>query len=191
MTRRTGVGYDPAVAGAEYLSGAIAELRKYRRLADAALKQVPPDGLFTAIGPESNSIAVVMKHISGNMRSRWTNFLSSDGEKPTRERDSEFEIGEADDAASIRRRWDEGWDLLFGALEPLTEADLSRTITIRGEPHSVMEAIQRQLTHYAYHIGQIVFLARHAAGERWHSLSIPRGQSKTFDVSKSGSPYKI
>jgi uncharacterized damage-inducible protein DinB len=179
------------MAGADYLSGAIAELRKYRRLADAALLQVPEDQLFAVIGPESNSIAVVMKHIAGNMRSRWTNFLSSDGEKPTRERDSEFEIGEADDAASTRRRWDEGWELLFAALEPLTEADMSRTVTIRNEPHSVMEAIQRQLTHYAYHIGQIVFLARHAAGSKWHSLSIPRGQSKTFDVSKSGSPYKI
>jgi hypothetical protein len=179
------------VAGAEYLSGAIAELRKYRRLADAALKQVPADRLFAAIGPESNSIAVVMKHISGNMRSRWTGFLTSDGEKPNRERDSEFEIGPGDDAAEIRRRWDEGWDLMFAALEPLSEADLSRTITIRGEPHSVMEAIQRQLTHYAYHIGQIVFLARHEAGHRWHSLSIPKGQSKTFDVSKSGSPYAV
>jgi len=185
------IRYDSRVPGADYLPTALSDFHKYRRLAEAALKQVPPDRLFTAIGPESNSIAVVMKHVSGNMRSRWTGFLSSDGEKPDRERDSEFEIGEGDDAASIRRRWDEGWDLLFAALEPLTEADLSRTITIRGEPHSVMEAIQRQLTHYAYHVGQIVFLARHAAGERWHSLSIPKGQSKTFDVSKSGSPYKI
>lgn len=183
--------YDPSMAGAEYLSGAISELRKYRRLAEAALRQVPEGQLFTTIGPESNSIAVVMKHIAGNMRSRWTDFLSSDGEKTTRERDSEFEIGPADDAASIRRMWDEGWELLFAALEPLSEADVSRTITIRGEPHTVMEAIQRQLTHYAYHIGQIVFLARHAAGGHWHSLSIPRGQSKSFDVAKSGTPYKI
>jgi uncharacterized damage-inducible protein DinB len=179
------------VASSEYLPTALSDFRKYRRLAEAALKQVPADQLFATIGPESNSIAVVMKHIAGNMRSRWTGFLSSDGEKPSRERDSEFEIGAADDGASIRRQWDEGWELLFAALEPLTEADLSRTITIRDEPHSVMEAIQRQLTHYAYHIGQIVFLARHAAGAKWHSLSIPRGQSKTFDVSKSGSPYKI
>ena len=179
------------MAGTDYLSVAIADLRKYRRLAEAALRQVPEDRLFDTIGPESNSIAVVMKHIAGNMRSRWTSFLTADGEKPDRERDSEFEIGAADDAAAIRRRWDEGWELLFAALEPLTEADASRTITIRGEPHTVMEAIQRQLTHYAYHIGQIVFLARHAAGPRWHSLSIPKGQSKTFDVSKSGSPYKI
>jgi hypothetical protein len=179
------------MAGVEYLSGAISELRKYRRLAEAALRQVPESQLFTTIGPESNSIAVVMKHIAGNMRSRWTHFLSSDGEKPARERDSEFEIGPGDDAASIRKMWDEGWELLFAALEPLSEADVSRTVTIRGEPHTVMEAIQRQLTHYAYHIGQIVFLARHAAGERWHSLSIPKGQSKTFDVSRSGTPYKI
>jgi uncharacterized damage-inducible protein DinB len=179
------------MAGADYLQTALSDFRKYRRLAEAALRQVPEDGLFTAIGPESNSIAVVMKHIAGNMRSRWTNFLHDDGEKTSRDRDSEFEIREGDDAASIRREWDAGWDLLFAALEPLTEADLSRTITIRGEAHSVMEAIQRQLTHYAYHIGQIVFLARHAAGSRWHSLSIPKGQSKTFDVSKAGTPYKF
>jgi hypothetical protein len=179
------------MAGADYLPGAISELRKYRRLAEAALRQVPEDRLFTAIGPESNSIALVMKHIAGNMRSRWTNFLSTDGEKADRERDNEFEIEPGDDAASIRRKWDHGWELLFAALEPLTEADVSRTVAIRGEPHTVMEAIQRQLTHYAYHIGQIVFLARHAAGERWHSLSIPKGQSKTFDVSKGGTPYKI
>lgn len=184
-------GYDPAMAGADYLKTTIAEFRKYRRLAEAALRQVPEDQLFATIGPESNSIAVVMKHVAGNMRSRWTNFLGSDGEKPSRERDSEFEIGPGDDAASLRRMWDEGWQLLFAAIEPLTEADLSRTITIRGEPHTVMEAMQRQLTHYAYHIGQIVFLARHAAGAKWHSLSIPKGQSKTFDVSKAGTPYKV
>jgi uncharacterized damage-inducible protein DinB len=183
--------YDPDMASVEYLPGVIAEFRKYRRLAEAALRQVPDDQLFATIGPESNSIAIVMKHIAGNMRSRWTGFLLSDGEKPDRERDSEFEIEAGEDAAAIRRKWDHGWELLFAALEPLTEADLSRTITIRDEPHTVMEAIQRQLTHYAYHIGQIVFLARHAAGGRWHSLSIPKGQSKTFDVSKSGTPYKV
>jgi len=182
--------YDAGVAGAEYLRGAIAELRKYRRMAEAAIAQVPDDHLFSTIGPESNSIAIVMKHIAGNQRSRWTDFLTTDGEK-NRERDSEFEREAADDAASIRRRWDAGWESLFAAVEPLSEADLGRTVAIRGEPHTVMEAIQRQLTHYAYHVGQIVFLARHFAGPGWKSLSIPKGQSKTFDVNKSGGAYRI
>ena len=182
--------YDAGVAGADYLRGAIAELRKYRRLAEAAIAQVPEAALFSTIGPESNSIAIVMKHIAGNQRSRWTDFLTTDGEK-NRERDSEFEREAADDAASIRRRWDAGWESLFAAVEPLSEADLGRTVAIRGEPHTVMEAIQRQLTHYAYHVGQIVFLARHFAGPGWKSLSIPKGQSKTFDVNKSGGAYRI
>ena len=183
--------YDAGVAGADYLRGAIAELRKYRRLAEAAIAQVPEEHFFSTIGPESNSIAIVMKHIAGNMRSRWTDFLTADGEKPDRERDSEFEREDGDDSAGVRRRWDAGWEALFAAVEPLSEADLSRTVTIRGEPHTVMEAIQRQLTHYAYHVGQIVFLARHFTGPGWKSLSIPKGQSKTFDVNKSGGAYRI
>jgi uncharacterized damage-inducible protein DinB len=179
------------VAGADYLRGAIAELRKYRRLAEAAIAQVPEEHFFSTIGPESNSIAIVMKHIAGNMRSRWTDFLTADGEKPDRQRDSEFEREGGDDPAGVRRRWDAGWEALFAAVEPLSEADLGRTVAIRGEPHTVMEAIQRQLTHYAYHVGQIVFLARHFAGPGWKSLSIPKGQSKTFDVNKSGGAYRI
>jgi hypothetical protein len=131
-----------------------------------------------------------MKHISGNMRSRWTNFLTTDGEKPDRDRDSEFEQSDADTREAVLTRWESGWRLLFEALDPLTEDDLQKTVTIRGEPHTVLQAINRQLTHYASHVGQIVFLAKHLAGPRWQSLSIPRGKSRQFDVTKEGTPYR-
>src|SRR5689334_5574134 len=157
-------------------------------MADAAVAQVPDAKWFVRIDPEANSLALLMKHMAGNMRSRWTDFLTSDGEKPDRDRDGEFEE-EKDSPASVRARWEEGWARLFAAIEPLTAADLDRTITIRGEPHSVLQALQRQLTHYAYHVGQIVFLAKHLAGPAWKSLSIPRGKSKEFEVAKDGSRY--
>ena len=172
--------YDAGVAGADYLRGAIAELRKYRRLAEAAIAQVPEEHFFSTIGPESNSIAIVMKHIAGNMRSRWTDFLTSDGEKPDRNRDTEF----ADPPAtreSLMQTWSDGWNAMFTALGPLTDADLNRTVTIRGEAHSVMQAINRQTAHYAYHCGQIVFLAKHLHHSNWKSLSVPRGQSAQFN----------
>jgi hypothetical protein len=174
-----------------FLEDAILQLRKYKGLADGALAQVADDDLFRSVDAESNSIAIVMKHISGNMRSRWTDFLTTDGEKPDRDRDTEFETEDGDTRASIGKRWEEGWRLLFAAVEGLSPADLSRTVAIRGEPHTVLQAIQRQLTHYAYHVGQIVFLARHFAGPRWRSLSIPKGRSKEFDVSMKGTPYTI
>ena len=171
-----------------YLTDAVREFRKYRKMADGALGQVPESKWFVRLDPETNSLAVLMKHMSGNMRSRWTDFLTSDGEKPDRNRDGEFEE-ETDTSASIRARWEEGWGRLFAAIEPLTPADLARTVTIRGEPHTVLQALQRQLTHYAYHVGQIVFLAKHLAGPDWRSLSIPRGRSKEFEVAKDGSSY--
>jgi Protein of unknown function (DUF1572) len=173
-----------------FLDDAIVQLRKYKGLADGALAQVADGDLFRSADSESNSIAIVMKHVSGNMRSRWTDFLSTDGEKPDRNRDSEFEKDSTDTRASITARWEEGWRLLFAAVEGLSPADLSRTVAIRGEPHTVLQAVQRQLTHYAYHVGQIVFLARHFAGPRWRSLSIPKGQSKDFDVARDGRPYR-
>ncbi len=167
-----------------YVKDSIALFRQYKRLADRAIEQMSDEQLYTAIDPESNSIAIIMKHIAGNMRSRWTDFLSSDGEKPNRNRDTEFEAAPAT-RAELLAMWEEGWRLVFAALEPLSDTDLTRKVSIRTEPHSVMQAINRQIAHYAMHIGQIVFLAKHLAGANWKTLSIPRGKSAEFmgDVS--------
>ena len=177
--------------GRLYLEDAVRQLQKYKALADKAMAQVADTDLFRAPDPESNSIAVVVKHIAGNMRSRWTDFLTTDGEKPDRDRDTEFELGIADTADRLRERWEDGWKLLLDALADLRPADLARSVPIRGEPHTVLQAIQRQLTHYAYHVGQMVYVARHYAGPRWKSLSIPKGKSREFDVAKSGEPYRL
>jgi hypothetical protein len=153
----------------------------YRKLGERAIEQCPDQDLMTAPDAESNSIAVLVKHLAGNMRSRWTDFLTTDGEKPDRNRDSEFE-----DAPKTRQEllqvWERGWHCVFSALESLTDADLTRTVTIRTEPHSVMQAVNRQLGHYAYHVGQIVFLAKHfaATADSWKSLTVPRGKSSQF-----------
>ncbi|HTZ89473.1 MAG TPA: DUF1572 domain-containing protein [Alloacidobacterium sp.] len=163
-----------------YVTDAVAIFRYYKKLAEAALAQVSDEHLQTVIDLESNSLAIIVKHMAGNMRSRWTDFLTTDGEKPDRNRDCEFE-----DAPATRSQllclWEEGWSRLFAALEPLTDADLSRTITIRGEAHSVMQAINRQVAHYSYHCGQIVFLARHLESGGWKCLSVPRKQSNEFN----------
>ena len=163
-----------------YLEDSVELFRHYKRLADRAMAQVADEHLFAALGEESNSIAIVVKHLAGNMRSRWTDFLTSDGEKPTRDRDSEFEYP-AETREALLRDWESGWACVFGALEPLTDDDLERTVMIRGEAHSVMQAINRQVAHYAHHIGQIVLLAKHFAGPEWQSLSIPRRQSDEFN----------
>lgn len=163
-----------------YLQDSLTIFRYYKRLADRAMEQVRDEDLFTVLDSESNSIAVIAKHMAGNMRSRWTDFLSSDGEKPARDRDSEF-VDPPMTRAALKQMWDDGWACLFGALEPLADADLERTVTIRGEPHSVMQAINRQAAHYSYHVGQIVLLAKHFAGERWESLSVPRNKSAEFN----------
>jgi uncharacterized protein DUF1572 len=173
----------------DWLTDARREFEKYRRMAERATAQVPESRWFERIDAEANSVALVMKHLAGNLRSRWTDFLTSDGEKPDRDRDSEFEDAPGDDAAAIRARWDAGWACLFAALDSLSPADLVRTVTIRGEPHTVAQAIQRQLTHYAYHVGQIVLLAKHEAGPGWKTLSIARGRSREFDVAKDGRTY--
>ena len=144
------------------------------------MEQVSDDQPFATLDEEMNSIAVIVKHMAGNMRSRWTNFLISDGEKPDRNRDQEFEAPPATREALLKL-WEDGWNCLFSALKPLVDADLSRTVTIRGEPHSVVQAINRQLAHYPYHCGQIVFLAKHFRGREWKSLSIPRGKSTSFN----------
>jgi len=144
------------------------------------MAQINDDQLFTALDPESNSIAIVVKHMVGNMRSRFTDFLSTDGEKPSRNRDAEF-IDPVQTRQALLNEWEAGWTCLFAALESLTEGDLKRTITIRSEPHSVLQAINRQVAHYAYHVGQIVMLAKHLGQERWQSLSVPRNRSAEFN----------
>jgi hypothetical protein len=154
--------------------------RYYKRLAERAMEQVSDEQLFAAIDSEANSIAVIVKHMTGNMRSRFTDFLTTDGEKPWRDRDSEF-VEPPATRKEVMAVWDDGWNRVFSAIEPLTDADLVRTVTIRGEAHSVMQAINRQLAHYPHHVGQIVFLAKHFAGDRWQSLSVPRNQSAEFN----------
>ncbi len=162
-----------------YLEDARAVLRQYKKLAEDAIAQVNDEQLYTTLDPEMNSIAIIMKHMAGNMRSRWTDFLTSDGEKPDRNRDSEF-VDPPPTRAALMELWEDGWNRLFSAIDPLTDSDLSRTVTIRGEPHSVVQAINRQLAHYASHCGQIILLAKHFAADHWKSLSIPRGQSAAF-----------
>ena len=179
-----------AELGREFLKDALSEFRKYKGFADKAVAQVADADFFRQIDPETNSIGIVMKHITGNLRSRWTDFLTTDGEKPDRDRDREFEKEGDDTREAILALWESGWRRLFAALEPLSDDDLQKTVTIRGEPHTVVQAINRQMTHYASHIGQIVLLAKHFAGDRWKTLSIPRGKSREFDVSKAGAPYR-
>lgn len=156
-----------------YLKDAVSVFRYYQTLAERALGQVADENLYWQPDPESNSIALVMKHMAGNMRSRWTDFLTTDGEKPDRQRDTEFEAPPAT-REELMEMWTKGWNRVYAALEPLSDADLTRTVTIRGEAHSVMQAINRQLAHYAYHCGQIVFLAKHLHSDEWQSLTIPR-----------------
>jgi len=165
-----------------YFEDAILQFRKLKDLADKALAQVRDKDFLRALDPESNSIAAVVKHIAGNMRSRWTDFLTSDGEKPDRKRDTEFAISGGDSRENLMAQWEAGWRRLFDALDPLGSDDLDRAVLIRGEPHTVLQAVNRQLTHIAYHVGQIVFLARHFASGHWKSLSIPRGKSEEFNA---------
>jgi hypothetical protein len=174
-----------------YLEDTLLQLRKLKDLADKAIAQIEGEQVFAVLDPEANSIAIIMKHVAGNMRSRWTDFLTSDGEKQTRDRDGEFMVEPDDTLGNIMSDWDDGWNLVLGAIGALTPDDLRKTVTIRGEQHSVIEAINRQVTHYAAHVGQIVLLAKHYAGPRWRSLSIPKGKSKEFDVAKSGGAYTL
>jgi uncharacterized damage-inducible protein DinB len=164
-----------------YLKDAIDLFRYYKRLADGAIAQCPDDKLCAEIDPESNSVSIIVKHMAGNMRSRWSNFLTTDGEKPDRRRDTEFEDAPAT-RAEVMALWDAGWNYLFDALTSLTDADLSRTVTIRTEPHSVTQAINRQVAHYSYHVGQIVYVARHFAGSNWRTLTIPKKKSGEFNA---------
>jgi hypothetical protein len=164
-----------------YINDSLTLFRYYKKMTEGALAQCPDDGLFVTLDKESNSIAIIVKHIAGNMRSRWTNFLTSDGEKPDRNRDSEFEEAPKTRAA-LFITWESGWKIFLDALESLTDADLTKTVTIRNEPHSVMHAINRQTAHYASHLGQIIFLAKHFASDHWKPLTVPRNASQQFAV---------
>jgi hypothetical protein len=159
-----------------HLFDSLAVFRQYKKLAEAAMAQATDEQLYVTLDPEANSIALVVKHMTGNMRSRWTNFLTTDGEKPDRNRDSEF-VEPPPSREALMQLWENGWNCVFAALEPLTDADLGRTVTIRGEAHSVMQAINRQIAHYASHCGQIVLLAKHFQHEHWKSLSVPKNKS--------------
>jgi hypothetical protein len=163
-----------------YLEEALRQLRGHKRMGDGAMAQLKDQEFFVALDAESNSVAVLVKHIAGNMRSRFTDFLSSDGEKPDRFRDQEFALTPATTRADVMHWWDEGWARVFAAIEPLEPEDVMRTVTIRGEPHTVLQAINRQIAHYAQHIGQIVFLAKHLRAGEWKTLSIPRGKSEEY-----------
>lgn len=162
------------------LPSSLRIFKQYKKLADDAINQLSNDGLFWKPEPESNSIAIILKHLSGNMLSRWTDFLTSDGEKEWRNRDGEFEA-KNESVEDILTNWKKGWNCLFEALEHLTENDLGKIITIRNEPHSVMEAINRQIAHYAYHVGQIVYLAKAIQSSKWETLSIAKGKSQEFN----------
>jgi len=166
---------------AVFLDNAIKEFRQLKGYADKAFAQVDDAQFFIAIDPESNSLAVLSRHITGNQFSRWRNFLTEDGEKADRRRDTEFEIPEGATRAELMAAWERGWSLMFDELGKLHPEDVSRTVLIRGEPHTVIAAIHRQLTHYGSHIGQIVYLSKHLAGVGWSTLSVPRGKSEEFN----------
>ena len=166
-------------SGAAYLENAVGHFHGTKKLAEKALAQVGDEDFFRVLDADSNSLALIVKHLAGNMRSRWTDFLTTDGEKPDRRRDSEFKI-EGETRGALMQSWEEGWQCVFQAVQELEPKDLLATVLIRTQPHTVVQAINRQLTHYAHHVGQIVFLAKHLAGPRWRTLSIPRGQSEGF-----------
>jgi len=172
-------------AATHYLEEARRQLRGHKRMGEGAMAQLRDEDFFVTLDPEANSIAILVKHLAGNMRSRFTDFLTSDGEKPDRFRDQEFELTSATKRAEVMKWWEEGWACVFAALDPLQPEDVMRTVTIRGEPHTVLQAINRQIAHYAQHIGQIVFLAKHFRSREWKTLSIPRGKSEEFKQHKA------
>ena len=165
---------------AHYLDEARRQLRGHKRMGEAAMNQLADQDFFVTLDPEANSVAILVKHLAGNMRSRFTDFLTSDGEKPDRFRDREFEVTAATTRAEVMNWWEQGWASVFAAIAPLQPEDVMRVVTIRGEPHTVLQAINRQIAHYAQHIGQIVFLAKHLRSEQWKTLSIPRGKSEEY-----------
>jgi hypothetical protein len=171
------------VVMSNYIESVTKQFAYYKMLGDKAIAQIPDEGLFWQFNEESNSIAVIVQHLHGNMLSRWTDFLTSDGEKEWRNRDAEFEP-EIRNREELMHRWEEGWACLFTALKPLTDQDLETIVYIRNQGHTVQEAINRQLAHYPYHVGQIVYIARMVAGGSWQSLSIPKGKSESYNVER-------
>jgi len=165
---------------AHYLDEARRQMRGHKRMGEAAMAQLRDEDFFATPDPESNSVAILVKHLAGNMRSRFTDFLTTDGEKPDRFRDREFEVTAATTRTEVMKWWEDGWSTVLGAIESLKPEDVLRTVTIRGEPHTVLQAINRQIAHYAQHTGQIVFLAKHLRSSKWKTLSIPRGKSEEF-----------
>jgi len=163
-----------------YLEEARRQMRGHKRMGEGAMAQLRDEDFFVTLDPESNSVAILVKHLAGNMRSRFTDFLTSDGEKPDRLRDREFELTPTTTRADVMKWWEEGWTRVFAAIDPLKPEDVMRTVTIRGEPHTVLQAINRQIAHYAQHVGQIVFLAKHLRSSEWKTLSIPRGKSEEY-----------
>lgn len=163
-----------------YLEEARRQMRGHKRMGEAAMGQLRDEDFFVTIDPEANSVAILVKHLAGNMRSRFTDFLTSDGEKPDRFRDHEFEINSETTRADVMKWWEDGWNIVLGTIESLKPGDVMRTVTVRGEPHTVLQAINRQIAHYAQHTGQIVFLAKHLRSSEWKTLSIPRGKSEEF-----------
>src|SRR5262245_16397889 len=164
-----------------YLENAIGEFRALKKQGDRAMEQLDDEQFFVTLDAESNSVAILIKHLAGNMRSRWMDFLTSDGEKPDRYRDQEFIIDANTKRAELIEWWERGWRYVFDAVEALRPEDVMRTVTIRQQPHTALQAIDRQLTHYAGHVGQIVFLAKHLKSTEWKTLSVPRGQSEQFN----------
>lgn len=175
---------DETVPAGPYFDEVRRNFRGYKRMADAALAQLTDANFFHALDPESNSAALIVKHLSGNLRSRWTDFLTTDGEKPDRNRDDEFIQEQSLTRHELLRRWDEGFQILFNTIESLTAEDLFRTVTIRGESLTVLQAMNRSLMHTVYHVGQIVYLAKHLRGGEWETLSIPRGKSAELNATK-------
>ena len=174
---------------AHYLDEAHRQMRGHKRLAEGAMAQLKDDELFIALDPGSNFVALIVKHMAGNMRSRFTDFLTTDGEKPDRHRDQEFELSPTTTRADLTKWWEEGWARVFAALETLKPENVMRKVTIRGEPHTVLQAINRQIAHYAYHTGQIVFMAKHIRSSKWKTLSIARGKSEDYRTAPP-KPYK-
>ena len=167
-------------AASHYLEEARRQMRGHKRMGESAMGQLRDEEFFVTLDPESNSVAILVKHLAGNMRSRFTDFLTSDGEKPDRFRDGEFGLTAATTRADVMKWWEDGWACVFAAIDPLQPEDVMRTVPIRGEPHTVLQAINRQIAHYAQHIGQIVFLAKHLRSSEWKTLSIPRGKSEEY-----------
>jgi hypothetical protein len=169
---------------AHYLEEAFRQMRGQKHLAEGAIAQLSDEELFRVVDPESNSVATIMKHMAGNMRSRFTDFLTTDGEKPTRHRDQEFIIDANTIRDDVMRNWEEGWNIVLSTVKSLKPEDVTKTVTIRGESHTVLQAINRQIAHYAHHSGQILFLAKHLRGAEWKTLSVPRGKSEEYNAAK-------